>query len=126
MDEALKENGDNSHPYIICIGTISAFTSAVAVCNNKVITGEIGQFVFSAMITLLAIHYTFELTYNPSTQQVLEFLQEKLIGDRLPAKKKTSTAYSNIFRAVNCIELSLDEEQYDPANDDDTQEMFDF
>ena len=107
----------------------------MAVCNNKVITSEIGQLVFSSIITLLAIHYTFELKYNPATQQVLEFFQEKLICDRLSAKKKISTAYSNILRAVNCIEQNLGEgqnnddisnEDADNIMTDETQEYIDF
>ena len=37
---------------------------------------------------------------------MLEFLQEKLIGDRLPPSKM-STAYCNLFRAVDCLEQKL-------------------
>lgn len=110
LDEALNENSSNVHPYIVCIGTISSFSSAVAVCNKTVITVEIGQFVFTSILILLALHYTFELSYNPATQQVLEFLQEKLIGDCLPSKKKMTTAYSNLYRALNCFEQKLSEE----------------
>ena len=51
LDEALKENSDNVHPYIIYIGSITAFSSAVAVCNKKVVTTEIGRLVFSSILT---------------------------------------------------------------------------
>ena len=129
VDEALKENADNVHPYIIFVGTIASFSSAVAVCNKKVITFEIGNWVISAVLTLLAIHYTYELTYPPAVQQVLEFLQEKLLADPLPGKK-TSTAYSNLFRVVNCLQQRLEEEEDDnPDNSidfDETQPGFDF
>jgi hypothetical protein len=125
----LKENSDNVHPYIVFVGTISSFSSAVAVCNKKVITTEIGNWVISAILTLLAIHYTYELIYPPAVQQVLEFLQEKLLADPIPGKK-TSTAYSNLFRVVNCLMQRLVEEE--GANPDhsidieETQPGFDF
>lgn len=47
--------------------------------------------------------------YNPLIQQALEFLQEKLLGDGLPASKKTSVAYSSLFHAINCIEQKIAE-----------------
>ena len=49
LEEALKENGDNPHPYVVCTGDIN---SAVVICNKKVITSEIGSVVFSSLITL--------------------------------------------------------------------------
>lgn len=50
------------------------------------------------------MHYTYELSFNPLVQQVLEFFQESVVGDRLPSSRKISTAYSNLFRAINCLE----------------------
>ena len=84
-------------------------TSSVIACNQKVISIEIGQLVLSSLLALIPVHYTYELAYNPLTQLVLEFLQEKLIGDRLPPSKnsKMSTAYCNLFRAVDCLEQKL-------------------
>ena len=96
MDEALKENSDNTHHYIICTGEIATFTSAVAVCNKKVITENIGQLVFSAFVTLLAIYFAYELDFNSNLKQMLEFLQEKLLGQNL-SLKKTSTAYLKLI-----------------------------
>lgn len=70
MEEALKENSDNTHPYIICTGDIAAFSSAVAVCNKKVITDNIGQLIFSAFVTLLAIYFAYELDFNPNLKHL--------------------------------------------------------
>lgn len=96
---------------MVCIGDHgTAITSSVAICNKKVITSEIGHYVFSAILTLLAISYTYNLAYNPMTQQVLEFLQEKVVGDCLPASRKISTAFSNLSRAISCIEQKMAEE----------------
>ena len=64
---------------------------------------------------------------------MLEFLQEILMADNLPAKKKISTAYSNLFRALNCIQQRLCKEESDDADDtnetedeSETQECLDF
>ena len=46
------------------------------------------------------------ISIQPS-HPVLEFLQEKLISDQLPSSKKMSTAYCNLFRAVDCLEQKL-------------------
>lgn len=104
MDEGQRKNKANTHPFILCVGSPTNITFAVAVCNQKVITTHIGQLVFSALVVLLAVHYTYNLAYNPQTQQVLVFLQEKLVGDRLPTSRKMSTTYANLFRAVDCLE----------------------
>ena len=82
-EEAMQRNKDNTHPWILCTGTPSSVSSAVLVCQQKVITIEIGKTVFLALLTLLAIHYAYELQYNPLVQQPLEFLQEKLLSDQL-------------------------------------------
>ena len=94
MGEALKKNASNSHPNAICIGSIGAITSSVIVCNRKVITEKIWHMVFSVILALICTHYAFNLSYNPVSQQVMEFLQEKLLGDRLASSRKTTTAYS--------------------------------
>jgi hypothetical protein len=110
-----------------CIGSPSALSSAVVVCNKKVITDEIGALITSGVLVLLAVHYAYELSFNPVCKSVLEFLQEKLLGDRLPSKKM-STSYCNLFRAVNCIEQKL-KEQCDVSeeeDDDSTQGYSDF
>lgn len=88
---------------MICVGTISSYSSAVGVCKKKVITSPIGQMTFSALITLMAIYYTYDLEYNSSVKQVLHFLQEKVIQHPL-SKTKATTAYTNLYRAVSCIE----------------------
>ena len=54
----MTKNKKNNDSYIICIGTVKKFTTSVVVCNGKVITVEIGQLVFSAVLVLLAVHYT--------------------------------------------------------------------
>ena len=85
---------------------------------------HIGRLVFSTLLTLLAVHYTCQLSYNPLSQQVLEFLQEKLLGNRLPGSRKMSAAYSNLFRAVNSLEQRLHDVK-DPPDDEDPEESED-
>ena len=53
LDEALKKNSKNTHPYAICIGLATDIKSSVIVCNRKVITEEIGHFVFSVLLALI-------------------------------------------------------------------------
>ena len=104
------------------------------VCNKKVITEEIGQLVISAIIVLLSIHFTYDLAYYPASRQVLEFLQEKLLGARLDSSRKTTTAYSNLYRAVSCIEQKFKDGHEDSTNTshsnsfsvDETQAFCDF
>lgn len=125
VDEAMRRNASNTYPYAICIGSESMFTSSVIVCNKKVITEELGQLVFSVILSLLCTHYAFELAYNPISQQVMEFLQEKLLGDRVSGVR--TTAYSNLFRALGCLEQQIDEHaESDCDNIDDTQEFCDY
>ena len=82
--------------------------------------------MFSALVVLLAVHYTYNLAYNPQTQQVLEFLQEKLVGDRLPTSRKMSTTYANLFRAVDCLEQKFDDQDTYDGSEDYTQAFCDF
>lgn len=125
----LSKGVNNTYPYAICIGSASMFTSSVIVCNKKVITGEIGQLVLSVLMALLCIHYAFSLSYNPVSQQVMEFLQEKLLGDRLSSSRKTSTAYSNLYRAVSCFEQKITDQYLEESDNEDseaTQEFCDY
>lgn len=129
MDEALKRNADNTHPYVICVGDLCSISSSVAVCDKCVITSEIGHFVFSAILTLIAISYTYSFSYNPVTQQVLEFLQEKVVGDCLFSTKRLSVAFTNLSRAITCIEQRRSEDEHeedDEQSEDATQAYSDF
>ncbi len=107
LDEALKTNSTNTYPYVIVVGDPTSASSSVAVCDKRVITSEIGHFTFSAVLTLLAIHYAYNLQYNPIILQVMEFLQEKIVGDCLPSNKRLSVAFTNLSRAIGCIEQKL-------------------
>ncbi len=98
-------------------------TSAIVVCNNKVITERIGKMVLSCLVILLSVHYVYNLEYNPKVHEVLEFLQEKLLSDGLPPKRKTSKVYDQLYRAIDCLEgrtseTDKEQEEYD---DDETQ-----
>ena len=131
MDEALDENSDNEDPYVICVGTISSFTSAVGVCKKKVITAPIGQMVFSVLVTLMAIYYTYDLDYHSPVKQVLHFVQEKVIQHPLSTKTRPTTAYTNLYRAVNCIEQRNDLEKEtqqceESGQTEETQPFYDF
>ena len=126
----MKKNASNTHPYAICIGSIGAITSSVIVCNRKVITEKIGHMVFSVILALICTHYAFNLSYNPVSQQVMEFLQEKLLGDRLASSRKTTTAYSNVYRAISCLEQEFEaahrKDEAETIDNDCTQPFFDF
>ncbi len=105
LDEALKTNSTNTYPYVIVVGDPAS--SSVAVCDKRVITSEIGHFTFSAVLTLLAIHYAYNQQYNPIILPVMEFLQEKIVGDCFPSNKRLSVAFTNLWRAIGCIEQKL-------------------
>lgn len=127
----MLKNKENTHPWVMCIGSPSSISSAVLVCRRTVVTKEIGKSVFSALLILLAVHYTYEFQYNPVVQQTLEFLQEKLLGDRLPTSRKISVAYSSLFRAVDCMEqrISADastEKENSEMSEDCTQAICEF
>ena len=121
LDEALKKNAGNTHPYVICVGDHSTISSSVAVCDKCVITSEISHFVFSAILTLIAISYTYSLSYNPITQQVLEFLQEKVVGDCLLSTKRLSVAFTNLSRAITCIEQTRSEDEQEEGEEQSEQ-----
>ena len=55
-----------------------------------------------ALYCLLATHYVFDISYNPSAKDVLLFLQEKVTGISDPGFKK-SAIYSNISSAIECF-----------------------
>ena len=121
-EEAMQKNKDNTHPWVLCVGTPCNISSAVLVCQHKIISKEIGKTVFSALLVLLAAHYTYAFVYNPLVQQTLEFLQEKFLGDRLPSRK-TSVAYSSLFRAIDCIERKITESDAIEDSDNDMSEQ---
>ena len=68
VEEAMQRNKDNTHPWILCVGSPGKISSAVLVCQRKVITNEIGKSVFSSLLVLMTVHYTYEFSYNPLTQ----------------------------------------------------------
>ena len=51
----------------------------------------------------MATYYSFNLEYSSKAKQVLEFLQEKLIHDQLPANRKVTRSYE-LYRAIDCLE----------------------
>ena len=128
-EEAMQKNKDNTHPWVLCVGSPTSISSAVLVCQKKVVSKDIGKTVFSSILVLMAANYAYEFAYNPMTQQVLEFLQEKLLGDPLQASRKTSASYSNLFRAIDCIEKKIEEEEVDgqgEVDEDETQMQCEF
>ena len=112
---------------MVCTGTTGDINSAVVICNKKVITSEIGSVVFSSLITLIAVHYCFELAYNPTTKQVFDFIQEILIGDPVH-NKRTSTSYSNLYRSIMCIKqrFELEDTSEQSLTEDATEAYVDF
>jgi len=106
---------------VLAIGTVEEITSSVMVCDRKVITTQIGKQVISGLLTLIAVHYTYELQYNQLVQEVMCFIQEKLLGHPLPATQKVLQAYSNLSRSIACIESTLEPEVDDDGDEDETQ-----
>ena len=93
--------------------------SSVIVCGRKVLTGHVRKQVLTGLITLIAVHYMYELQYNQHSAEIMYFMQEKLIGDPLPTNHKVSQACATLFRSITYIENTLENELED---DDDTEE----
>ena len=58
-------------------------------------------------MVLLAVHYSFDLEFNCRVKPALEFLQEKLLRDYLPANRKVTRSYKQLYRALDCIENKM-------------------
>ena len=101
---------NNRDPYLLCVGS-PAIVSSCVVCNNKVITDHISKYLLPCIVVLLAVYYSFDLAYNPKVKAVLEFIQEKLLHDRLPANKKVTRAYEQLYRALDCIENKREDDE---------------
>ena len=114
---------DNTYPYAICIGSTKMLLLLYVTKRSS--PKRLATIFFSILLSLICIHYAYSLSYNPASQQVMEFLQEKLLGDCLSSSKKTTTAYSNLYRAVNCFEQKLEEDSQD-EDSEATQCFFDF
>ena len=54
-----------------------------------------------ALFSMLAVHYVFDMSYNPNVKDVLFFLQDKIAGVTDPGYKK-SAIYNNISAAIEC------------------------
>ena len=72
----------------------------------------------SHVFVLLAVYYAYQVALNPVCQSVVEFLQEKLLGDSLPARKM-SVSYCNLFCAVNSIEQKLKDQEPAAVEDEE-------
>ena len=123
MEVAVTANKDNDSPYIVCVGTVTDFKTAVGVYKKNIITAGTGQLVFSALITLMAVYFAYNLEFGSFTKQVLQLLQEQLLKHPLASKTRLSTAYMNMFRAITCI--AQQNRNQSQETDDDTQ-LFDF
>ena len=53
------------------------------VCDRKVITGHIGNQILTGLLTLIAVHHTYEMQYSQRVQEIMYFIQEKLLGHPL-------------------------------------------
>ena len=91
------------------------------VCSGTVVTRHIAAAIFPCVLMLLAVHYSYNLEYNPQVRQVLEFLQEKLLADHLPNSRKTTKCYDQLYRAIDCIESKQEVESNNSDDEDCTQ-----
>ena len=104
VEQGLKKSS-NTNPYILAVGEdADKIISQVIVSGNKVITDNVGKNPLVGLLTLLAAHYTYSWEYNNDVREVLEFIQEKWLKDPLSQRRKTSIAYSNLFKSISCIE----------------------
>ena len=92
------------------------------VCDQRVLTVAV-EMLLSAVLLLLGIHFVYNIEYNPVVREVLEFLQENVLGISLPSGKKTSVSYSNLYRSLNCIENKMSSERHDDVSDDEATQL---
>ena len=109
----------NLDPYLLCIGTPAIISSCVVICNKKVVTEHISKNLLACLFVLLAIYYSYNLEYNAVVKPALEFLQEKLLNDRLPPSRKVTRSYEQLYRAIDCMEQKM--EISEPEDEDATQ-----
>ena len=59
------------------------------------------------------------MEYNPIVLEVLEFLQEKLLAHPLPANRRTSKAYDQLYRAIDCLERKMEVDNRESLDSDE-------
>ena len=85
------------------------------VCDHKfVIHIPSGCNIANLTIVLIAFCHTFNIRYAEDVEEVMEFLQDKLLG--LTEKKKHGIAYNNLYRAVTCHQDKISGERTDTAS----------
>lgn len=122
-EEGVMKASNNRDPYLLCVGSAENVSSCVVVCNNKVITDHISKRLLPCAMVLLAVYYCFNLEYNSKVKPALEFLQEKLLRDRLPANRKVTRSYEQLYRALDCIENKMAVEDNKGEDDEDATQI---
>ena len=55
----------------------------------------------SAIYTMIAAHYIFDIQYNPHVHDIHLFIQEQVLGILDPLEKK-SAVYRNVVSGISC------------------------
>lgn len=115
-----KMKGVND-PFIVIVGEVSHVEDCALVCNGKiVIKARPGFQVPNMVLLLIAFCHVFNVEYNSEVREVMEFLQEKLLG--LTEGRKHSTAFTNLFRSITCLQEQVILSGHDSdADSDDTR-----
>ena len=90
-------------PYILVSGPVTACKECALVCNGKIqFKMHSGFAVINMLLVLIGFCHLFQIEYNPSVKEAMEFMQEKLLG--IVETRHHSTAYMNLFRTVSCLQ----------------------
>ena len=116
-----KMRGVND-PFIALLGEESHVDDCALVCNGKiVIKARPGFQILYMILLLIAFCHAFNVEYNSEIKEVMEFLQEKLLG--LVEGKKRSTAFTNLFRSITCLQEQVILTGHDSDADSDATQL---
>ena len=85
---------NNKNPFILVSGDIDNVVSMNIVCGKVIATENIGKFIRSAMIILIAFY---NLEYPESHKPIFQFLQEKIFSIPARVSGKVGVCYNNFF-----------------------------
>ena len=103
-------------PYIMVTGSYTSCKDCALICSGKIVLKLNRGFApINMVLVLIGFCHIFKVEYHPEVRDVMEFLQEKLLG--ISERKAHTMAYMNLLRAVSCLEAQVHVSQ-DDHNDD--------
>jgi hypothetical protein len=91
------------------------------ICDHKVVIKiPCGANIANMILVLMAFCHTFNLEYSQEVEDVMELLQDKLLG--LSEKKKHGVAYSNLYRSITCQQDKILNKQQKDAKSTDSDD----